>query len=163
IRGELLRKYPNTVVYAHRARFGADDSQPRELADETDANMRYPVLQAELEPDIALYGFVLTAPQARGRRTGDPGSGPIDPRWSFVLKERRGKVRFGMDEPGPDGNPPPLDSWDDLSWSHLAFPNGGVNIALASNELTLTGHAGADAPAAAQWGQSAADMAYALF
>jgi hypothetical protein len=164
IRGELLRKYPNTVVYAHRARFGADDSQPRELADETDANVRYPVLQAELDPDIALYGFVLTAAEARGRRTGDPGNGPIDPGWFFVLKERPGQVRFGMDDPPPPGgNLPALDSWDDLNWGHVTFPNGAVNIILASNQLTLTGHASADAPAAAQWGQSSADMAYALF
>jgi hypothetical protein len=163
IRGELLRKYPSTVVYAHRARFGADQSQPRQLADETPGNMRYPVLQAELEPDIALYGFALTAAEARGRRPGDPDTGPIDAGWFFVLKERPGQVRFGMDDPPSDAALPPLDSWNDLTWRHLTFANGSVNIAIAGNALALTGNGGATAPTSATWGQSSADMAYVLF
>jgi hypothetical protein len=163
IKGELLRKYPNTVVYAHRARFGNDQTEPRQLADETPANVRYPVIQAELEPDIALYGFVLTSAGARGRRTGDPGTTPIDPGWFFVLKERPGQVRFGLDDSPADGNLPPLDSWDDLTWGHLNFPNGSVNVAIAANPLTLTGQGGAETPTAGTWGQSSADMAYLLF
>jgi hypothetical protein len=163
IRGELLRKYPSTVVYAHRARFAADQSEPRQLADDTAANMRFPVLQAELDPDIALYGFAMTAAEARGRRSTDPDTGPIDAGWFFVLKERPGQVRFGMDEPRPDAALPPLDSWNDLTWGHIQFPDGSANITLATNQLTLTGNGGATTPTAATWGQSSADMAYALF
>jgi hypothetical protein len=163
IKGELLRKYPDTVVYAHRARFGNDQTEPRQLADETPANVKYPVIQAELEPDVALYGFVLTSAEARGRRTGDPGTTPIDPGWFFVLKERPGQVRFGLDDPPADGNLPPLDSWDDLTWGHLNFPNGTVNVGIAANPLTLTGQGGAETPTGGTWGQSSADMAYVLF
>jgi hypothetical protein len=64
------------------------DRQPRRRADPL------PLYEAKVEPDIYLLGFDLTADEARG---GDGDAG-----WFFVLKERPGDPRFGVDD-GPAG------------------------------------------------------------
>jgi hypothetical protein len=117
IRGELLKKYPTAAVYAHRARWEPDNAHPNphlervpvELADPdhpTLDEIKLPLYEAKVEPDIYLLGFDLTAEQAKGDfKTGDPG-------WFFVLKERPGDPRFGVD----DGAPTRVEVWNDLSW-----------------------------------------------
>lgn len=123
IRGELLRKYPTAVVYAHRADWARDDDgtehrdRERVLATIPDGErppahlVRLPVFEAKVEPDITLLGFDLTPSDARGER-------PVDPGWFFVIQERPGDPRFGADEV-PAG---PLEVWNDLSWPDIAPP-----------------------------------------
>ncbi|MFF4816279.1 hypothetical protein ACFY2K_17000 [Kitasatospora sp. NPDC001309] len=122
IRGELLKKYPNTAVYAHRAAWPLDadgnpvttgERVPAPLPDEdhpTAELIRLPLYEAKVEPDVYLLGFDLDAAEARGRPPGDPG-------WFFVLKERPGEPRFGVDE--PEGPLPPVKVWNDLTWQHV--------------------------------------------
>lgn len=118
IRGELLKKYPNTAVYAHRARWNPSNGAPdpkleREPVKLRDPNrpgpdeIRLPVYEARVEPDITLLGFDLTAPEAKGDA--------VDPGWFFVLQERPGEPRFGSDE----GARVPVEVWNDLTWEHL--------------------------------------------
>ncbi|KIF01989.1 hypothetical protein PL81_32500, partial [Streptomyces sp. RSD-27] len=125
IRGELLRKYPTAVVYAHRADWARDEDgtehrdRERVLAEVPDGArppahlVRLPVFEAKVEPDITLLGFDLTPSVAKGER-------PLDPGWFFVIEERPGDPRFGADET-PAG---PLEVWNDLSWQDLAVPPG---------------------------------------
>ncbi|MGW4382492.1 hypothetical protein [Kitasatospora sp. NPDC004531] len=122
VRGELLKKYPNTAVYAHRAAWPLDangdpittgERVPAPLPDEdhpTSDLVRLPLYEAKVEPDIYLLGFDLDAAEARGNPPGDPG-------WFFVLKERPGEPRFGVDE--PEGPLPPVEVWNDLTWQHV--------------------------------------------
>ncbi|MFI8461367.1 hypothetical protein [Kitasatospora sp. NPDC085464] len=122
IRGELLKKYPNTAVYAHRAVWPLDDDGnpvttgervPAPLPDEdhpTADLVRLPLYEAKVEPDIYLLGFDLDAAEARGKPPGDLG-------WFFVLKERPGEPRFGVDE--PEGPLPSVEVWNDLTWQHV--------------------------------------------
>ncbi|WP_207944624.1 hypothetical protein, partial [Actinomadura rubrisoli] len=129
IRGDLLRKYPNAAVYAHRAAWPVKDgkidtSGERVLADFRDdlppppEDIRMPIYEAKVEPDIYLLGFDLDAPTARGTGVGD------DLGWFFVLKERPGDPRFGLDEDPPDAAEPlPVEVWNDLSWGRID-PNG---------------------------------------
>jgi hypothetical protein len=114
VRGELLKKYPTTAVYAHRAEWPPgndglpDRTQPRRLAEFPAADqIKLPRYEATVDPDIYLLGFDLTAEGAVG--------GPADPGWFFVLKERPGDPRFGVD----DGPPVPVEVWNDLTWSDL--------------------------------------------
>ena len=164
IRGELLRKYPNTVVYAQRAIFeGGDPAARRVLADENvAANVRMPLFRGDLDPDISIFGFLLGEDEARGHRpsgAGDPI--PADPGWFFVLKERPGEPAFGLDDPAE--SVPSLASWNDLGWGRLVFPPQSPNaIAIAANPLVLDGTGSADAPIDGTWGKSSADMAYIL-
>jgi len=163
IRGELLRKYPSTVVYAQRAAFtSGNPALPRVLADETVAgNIRMPIFRGDLEPDISIFGFLIGEEEARGHPShpGDPA--PPDPGWFFVLKERPGEPSFGLDDPA-EGTPP-LVSWNDVHWGHLSFPAQSPSaIAVAANHLVLTGTGGPDLPIDGVWGKTSADMAYIL-
>ncbi|WP_372660209.1 hypothetical protein [Amycolatopsis kentuckyensis] len=115
VRGELLKKYPTAAIYAQRAQFpGNDPTQPRELADlpadglPSPEQVRLPRYEAKVEPDIYLLGFDLDADEALGTPGADPG-------WFFVLKERPGDPRFGVD----DGPPTHVEVWNDLTWDDV--------------------------------------------
>jgi hypothetical protein len=165
IRGELLRRYPSTVVYAQRAVFSADGvDAPRVLAPDEDATAhRFPVLRGWLDPDVALFGFALGVDEVRGRRHAGP-DGPADPGWFFVLRERPGEIELGLDDVPADEPLPTLASWNDLSWRHLQFATASPShISLGANSgLTLAAATSPPGPRAGVWGQSAADQAYIL-
>jgi hypothetical protein len=134
IRGELLKKYPNAVVYAHRAAWertagnAIDKAKPRRLADIPEAQganpprtlVKTPLYEAQVEPDLYFFGFDLTVRSAKGGFT-DAG-GEEDPGWFFVIKERPGEPRFGLDIPkaAPQTT---LTTWNDLAWSDV-LPGG---------------------------------------
>jgi hypothetical protein len=149
IRGELLKKYPTAVIYAHRAdweRTGGviDKSRPRKLAplmEEQALNppmniMRTPLYEAKVDPDIYFFGFDLTAERARG---GQVVNGEEDPGWFFVIKERPGEPRFGLDLPREGPPPLALHTWNELSWSDvLNVFNPGDFLRIGEKTLTLT-------------------------
>lgn len=130
IRGELLKKYPNAVIYAHRAAWerkagnAIDKSKPRRLADVPEAQaanpprnlVKTPLYEAQVEPDLYFFGFDLTVRSAQGGFTD--ASGEEDPGWFFVIKERPGEPRFGLDIPkaAPQAS---LTTWSDLAWSDV--------------------------------------------
>ena len=64
--------------------------------------MRTPLYEAKVDPDIYFFGFDLDADEARGG-TGDNDADP--PGWFFVLKERPGEPRFGLDDARGGGEP----------------------------------------------------------
>ncbi|NUT49845.1 MAG: hypothetical protein HOV94_21415 [Saccharothrix sp.] len=120
IRGDLLKRYPTAVIYAHRAKWRLDDagnidpSAEREL-DHTnpDVNVKLPLYEAKVDPDIYFFGFDLTAEAARG---DDPDQPAPDPGWFFVIRERPGEPRFGLDIQRTGG----LQVWNDLAWDDVA-------------------------------------------
>ena len=139
IRGELLKKYPNTMIYAQRAEWQApqghiDITLPRMPVTLTAAEedkpphdkLRSPLYEAKADPDIYFFGFDLTIDEA----SGGPGTSPTDdPGWFFVLKERPGEPRFGL-ETDPTA---PLDSFDALTWQGAGVAPGGF---LSASALT---------------------------
>lgn len=167
IRGELLKKYPNTQVYAQRAKFADSPAvgEPiRDLADETVAgNVQTPVFMAELDPDIYLFGFDLEEDQARGSETD-----PLNPGWFFVLRERPGQIRFGLDDWTPLGSDPEFPeedpvNWNDLSWEHFVPDTTTLENYQLSATHTFSASAGEENTPAATWGKNAADVAYILY
>ncbi|WP_433042985.1 hypothetical protein [Dactylosporangium sp. CS-033363] len=116
VRGELFKKYPNTVVSAQPARWptGADGrpdtTGERELG--ADADRISPLFEARVEPDIVLFGFALTAAQARG----DPTAAD-EPGWFFRIEEVPGDARFGFDVSRDPGTA--INVWNDLAWSDV--------------------------------------------
>jgi hypothetical protein len=137
IRGELLKKYPTAVIYAHRAAWERtsdgkiDKSQVRKLwplspADEANPPrtlVKTPLYEAKVDPDIYFFGFDLTAEEARGGQIVD---GEEDPGWFFVIKERPGEPRFGLDLP-QDAPQSVIHTWNDLAWTDVmnAYTPGG--------------------------------------
>lgn len=177
IRGELLKKYPNTQVYAQKAVFKdvLNPETPRTLADDSVAgNIKVPVFLAELEPDIYLFGFDLDVDEAKGTSKEEleaEGFKPVDakPGWFFVLRERPGQIRFGLDDWTP-ANPiepdfPESDplNWNDLSWEHLVNEASDLDAYHIDALHAFTGNAGLENSPLAVWGKNSADMAYILY
>ncbi len=141
IRGELLKKYPNAVIYAQRARWRLteegeiDRFNPREfetVGSEADL-IRTPLYEAKVPPDITFLGFDLTAAEAQGG-TGEEGD--EDPGWFFVIKERPGEPRFGLDIESTGD----LITWNDLAWPDVYDPvgdDGFLQVGAGSPTLTL--------------------------
>jgi hypothetical protein len=179
IRGELLKKYPTAVVYAHRAAWerhqGAiDRSRPRRLADlpagiPPTSLVKTPLYEAKVQPDIYFFGFDLTAEAARGGAMVD---GEEDPGWFFVIKERPGEPRFGLDLPH-DGVHGAIASWNELSWTDVVddydaaeqLPVAQHDVTLATAGIDPTQQAQHDEDAPYRWraDTDAAELAYILY
>jgi hypothetical protein len=157
IRGELLKRYPNAVIYAHRAcwqretvtpadetkepcaRSGPiDNTVERRLVSLTPAEelkpptskVLTPLYEAKVDPDIYFFGFDLTVTDAKGKDGSNPND---DPGWFFVIKERPGEPRFGLD----NEEPATLQVWNDLSWP-VVKPGAGPFIEIASTPSSMT-------------------------
>ncbi|MFL6139402.1 MAG: hypothetical protein ACJ74O_16585 [Frankiaceae bacterium] len=141
IRGELLKRYPTAVIYAQRAEWvrdaggHIDDTSERRLAELTPdeeasppaMKVRTPLYEAKVDPDVYFFGFDLTAAQARGG-TGEHDTD--DPGWFFVIRERPGEPRFGLDIER-DG---PLEAWNDLAWPD-ALPAGAAFLPVGAGAI----------------------------
>ena len=194
IRGELLKRYPNAVIYAHRAcwqreavtpadqdvepcdRSGPiDNSVERRLATLTPAEelkpprtkVLTPLYEAKVDPDIYFLGFDLTVSEAKG---GDGSNPDDDPGWFFVIKERPGEPRFGLDEELQE----PVQVWNDLSWPKLSVAAGAcIDIAASPATIAVSDPGSADEKfpqfeddTNVRWdraGMTSAELAYMLF
>jgi hypothetical protein len=177
IRGELLKRYPTAVIYAQKAIWPGGTPNPnvdRILVDilpaEEDSppptKIRLPLFEAKVDPDIYFLGFDLTAVEAKG------GTGPKDdPGWFFVIKERPGEPRFGMQDVAAGSPDPRLINWNDLAWVDTGVAPGGV-IQLNQTLTFQTYNSGIDLEdkpdpddAQATWNPStdAAELAYILY
>jgi hypothetical protein len=146
IRGELLRRYPNTVIYAVRA---AETDDGRDLSTNPD-DERHPVFRGTLQPDVTFVGFDLTPDDVV------TGSG-----WFFVLQQQPTEPRFGLDEaPYLEGktNVPELATWNDLNWAHLAPDEATLKelgfVSVSKLNLVPTSQV------KGIWGRNSAHMAY---
>jgi hypothetical protein len=102
VRGELIRRYPNVIVYAARPQpdgTGGREPGPTE---------EHPIFFGRVEPDVALFGFGFDAADAGG-----------DPGYFFVLQEHPSEPRFGLKE-AKEPFAVARSSWDELRWSDLA-------------------------------------------
>jgi hypothetical protein len=183
IRGELLKKYPTAVIYAHRAMWERtsdnkiDKTQPRKLSPLTPAQeanpprdlVKTPLYEAKADPDIYFFGFDLTADKARG---GQIVNGEEDPGWFFVIKERPGEARFGLDLP-KDAPQTTFHTWNDLAWTDvLNTYTAGAFLRVGERTVALI-DPGSASPAKPQYDEDsrfrwqasnhAAELAYILF
>lgn len=170
VRGELLKKYPNTIIYAQQAHIfkdktGVADATKEPVIQEikTEAEMKteikFPIFRAEIDPDFRFFGFDMTVEEAKGddnpQRESDHWG------WYFIIQQIPSEPRFGMDVKfEPDDDPSTPITWDDLGWDN--FNEGMKFISTATppvpaffNKLT--------AAEKAQWGTHSADMAFVLY
>jgi len=183
IRGELLKRYPTAVIYAQRAQWqktaggridptlgrefvplpdAQEDNPPREI-------IRTPLYEAKVDPDIYFFGFDLNTTEVIG---GTGEAGDTDAGWFFVIKERPGEPRFGLDS----AKQPGIKLWNDFSWPDVQPGAAGSFIQITAATPTLNvGALSANATDAMKaqhddddevtWGpnMSSADLAYILF
>lgn len=140
IRGELLRRYPNSVIYAARAvkKAGKLSLSPKP------EDEKHPLFRGTLNPDVTFLGFDLKETDA----LADPG-------WFFVIQQQPTEPRFGLDVADFDKPLAPLTTWNNLSWRHLATTR---------DELRALSHASTKTQLPriepAQWGRNSAHQAY---
>ncbi len=163
VRGELLRKYPNTMIYAQRAKYNAAAPWNARQLTATDAvnDTKFPLFKADIGDDTVLLGFDLGIEQAKGMKVpvGVTNTTNYQPGWFFILKERPGQVRFGINDQDPGiaaGTPVPLNK---LSWKHLATDLTNYHLTFRSSPLVPL----EQAPGLPVWNSNAADLAAILF
>lgn len=159
IRGDLLKRYPNTVIFAQKAKwqrneYGKMDKFKHRVLDKSDDEkyVKHPLYGAEVEPDLHFLGFDLTAEEARGLNEDDPG-------WYFVIQERPGEPRFGLDT-ADEVAIQNAGEWNDLSWGHLVVSTEELQ---SLNCINLDKPVKVSVQGNIQWATNAADMAYILY
>jgi hypothetical protein len=103
IRGELLRRYPDAIIYAAKAKI----SSGQRVIDTTDE--RYPIYTGTLPGDITFIGFNLSPADAEGSPAAPEG-------FFFVFQQHPSGPRFGL-EPSAPGT---VAQWSDLAWTNFA-------------------------------------------
>jgi hypothetical protein len=142
VRGDLLRRYPNSIVYA-------TPSRPDGRLDRDPTRIEMPVFGGKLDPDITFVGFALTAEDI------EP-----EPGWFFVIQEQPTEPRFGLDE--PDGSSSTPATWSELSWAHVGVAPGG-HLPLTAIAPPLNLNLGGSGSPKAMWEKDAANMAAITF
>ena len=136
IRGELLKRYPDTIIYAQQARWGDAPKHQNHLTlyDESGKaghRQRRPTLTFDTRcsgprwsrtsiSSVSTCCSTRCAATPRWRRRPPPRLASIPTRlgWFFVLQEVVGEPRFGLDEHAVTTSEAPL-AWDSLSWENL--------------------------------------------
>jgi hypothetical protein len=169
VRGELLRKYPHTLIYAQRAHLyhdphgKADPSHPPVLGEvATDADVereiKFPIFKGQVDPDIRFFGFDLDEEEALGAE--HPSAEADDWGWYFVIQQLPGEPRFGMDIAyEPDDDPATPITWDDLAWDRFPDTMGFIDPGVGPQNF----HPGGAGESLGQWGTDSAGMASILF
>jgi hypothetical protein len=153
----VLKKYPTVVIYAQEAKW--NEVEPQHFIRELDETKRPldPIFKAEIDPDVRFLGFDLTEAVAKG----SPNPADNNPGFFFVLQERPGEPRFGLDNLSPDSPPTPT-KWNDVAWEHLTdfatldLINLETNVPVPPTMTDLTDQQFV-------WRRNAADMAYILY
>jgi hypothetical protein len=114
VRGQLLRRYPNTVVYAWREENGKLKDPPGP------GDIHRPVFAGQFDPDITFFGFDLVETDL--------------PQLFMVLQEQPTEPRFAFDEPNGQPAAAPA-AWSDASWGHVAV-NEGAHLKIEGNPLS---------------------------
>ncbi len=114
VRGDLLRRYPNTMAVAVRAVASHRGSRPSD----DPADLRTSVFAGTFDPDVAFFGFPLVSADLT------VGEG-----WFFGLLEPVTEPRFGFDEVVGRETQAPT-SWNDVAWPDLSVaPAGSLSVA----------------------------------
>jgi hypothetical protein len=133
VRGQLLRRYPNTAVYAWKKRTtpaNPDPNSPDHTQLLKDANgnpptpdaIQTPVFSGFIEPDITFFGF-------------DIDKGDVS-QWCFVLEEQMSEPRFGFDVDVPAPGQPHGTARSQRSGLRSAL----AQMAVPNNALTASGY-----------------------
>jgi hypothetical protein len=112
VRGELFKRYPNTIIFAGKAIIDPKDGKRKlDESDGAEKQYKHPIFGARLGTDITFFGFNLTADQALGR-TADAPHG-----YYFGFQQVPTEPRFGLEPIEADS---PVPYWAELSWKNFA-------------------------------------------
>jgi hypothetical protein len=144
VRADLLRRYPNTAVYATPAQAAGSGAHTYDISNP--ANVVQPAFTATLPPDLRLFGFPgISAQAALG--------GGTQPGYFFIFQEQASETRFGTDAmtkatiAAPAGNYWTSASLAPLTGGQPPGDAGGVAGAVRMPPVLVAMHARALLPA----------------
>jgi len=141
LRGDLLRRYPRTVVTARKGKASPAAGGKMAFVEDPAVAPRRAIFGDRLPPDMAYAGLDLTAAEA------DQDG------WFILLEQPPTEPRFGLDVAASDGpvDPP---GWNDVTWQHAA---AGGHLSAAPDGLDTPA-----TPGGLAWGVDAAQTAAIL-
>ena len=107
IRGELLRRYPNAIIYAVEAVLDGQGNRALGTAEV------HPLYRGTFDPDVTYIGFPLTRDEAKGSHDAGQPQG-----YFFLFQQQPTEPRFGL-EPTPAVA---VSDWAYLSWNDFDLP-----------------------------------------
>jgi hypothetical protein len=153
IKGDLLVRFPTTVIFAARAKWtrsGTTDGPPA-VVDEATAPV-FPSLRVDPVPGVRLLGFDI----AGGSEAITGGAlPPQDPGWFIVIQEHPFEPRFGLNSNRTDA----LTTWRKLAWPDIGLREDSSYIDPTGKVPVLVDKV-RDPDKLATWGRTGADMAY---
>jgi hypothetical protein len=109
IRSQLLKRFPNTIIYAHKKE--ENQNKLKEPVGKAD-HIKPPILGGVIQPDITYVGFEI-------------GAGDLE-NWCIVLEEHMTEPRFGFDEPDRRRRAWKQEfGWKDVDWGQVNVAPGG--------------------------------------
>ncbi|GAB3325631.1 hypothetical protein GCM10027299_24000 [Larkinella ripae] len=165
IKGDLLKRYPNTVIYAQQAKWNTENrlvlEDPTGQTTADGLHIKNPVYKAQIDPDLHFIGFDLSIAEAKGQVTEETAAerqrlGTANLGWFFVIQEVPGEPRFGLDETQSASLSDK--KWDNLSWETLGNQREVIDL----TKPFVRNLPGTN-PDAVNWNTNAADLAYILY
>ncbi|NHH98692.1 hypothetical protein DYY66_1985 [Candidatus Nitrosotalea sp. FS] len=136
VRGELLQRYPNAIIYACKAVWTqTTDDNGRQVWTRQPSNLTsdemHPVIRGTLPLDVTYFGFDISVKDAYGSKDHTQNYGG----WFFVIQEHPTEPKFGL-ELTHSG---PVYQWADLSWDIVPIQNGYASVtgSITSTDLQI--------------------------
>jgi hypothetical protein len=128
IKGDLLRRYPNTLVTAVPARWADAVREEGDPAGALD-----PIFSGSLGPDAVFLGFEFgESVDVDVDVPGSPDPGAKLPGWYFAFEEPPTEPSYGLDTPASDDDPRALEFWKDLTWADARRSPDDTHVSLDS-------------------------------
>ena len=143
VRGEVLRRYPRTMVYAAPGKIDGEN-----LALDSSVPWTPPLFPIRLDATTTAFAYALTEKKVHSDLPNKVAG------WYFVFSEPVTGPRFNFDETSRG----PLQQWTDLPWDSVPQTRG---FAIAG--AALDPPPGELAPGSPRWNRDAADIARIAF
>ncbi len=131
VKGELLRRYPNTLVTAVPAHW-VKGARPRLREEDGKGIPLDPIFTGSLGPDAVFLAFEF-GEQVDVERDVAGTSDPADalPGWYFAFEQPPTEPAFGLDTAASDESPE-LRLWKDLTWDDARLSPTDTHVALGA-------------------------------
>ena len=161
VKGDLLRRYPNTLVTAVPAHW-VTGAKPKLREEDRKGTPLAPIFTGSLGPDAVFLGFEFDLPPDEDVEVAVRGSSdPADelPGWYFAFEQPPTEPAYGLDTAASDESPA-LQLWKDLTWDDARVSPTDTHVGLAAlGSRRLAYDDQGENKWEETWGDSAAGMA----
>lgn len=150
MKADLIRRYPETIIFAIKKRKGKEWEDVFKAMDTEDTvkensfQVFKSIFSAKIGADMIFLGFPFSMDDIKKDKKFD---------YFFIMMEHPSLPRFGLDEKQKDA----LKTWDDLSWGQMTL--NGVNYISELGNITPEN----PKPGDPSWGGNAANIAWITY